>query len=104
MISILEKMKEINKFLCDLNFDEIKINTKIKTVNNKLKQYIEKKILPEYKLNDGGHNSEHIKYVLKRAFELADRYDINYDILYTCVCFHDIACHIDRDNHEILSA
>ena len=97
-------MKEINRFLDDLNFDEIKINRKINRVNNELKQYIEGKILPEYELNDGGHNSEHVKYVLKRAFELADGYEINYDILYTCVCFHDVACHIDRDRHEVLSA
>ena len=81
-----------------------KINRKINKVNNELKQYIEGKILPEYELNDGGHNSEHVKYVLKRAFELADGYEINYDILYTCVCFHDVACHIDRDRHEVLSA
>ena len=97
-------MKEIEKFLNDLNFDEEKVNKGIKKVNAKLKQYIDEKILPEYELNDGGHNSEHVKYVLKRAFELADGYEINYDILYTCVCFHDVACHIDRDNHEVLSA
>ncbi len=29
---------------------------------------------------------------------------MNYNILYTCICFHDIACHIDRENHELLSA
>lgn len=97
-------MKEIEKFLNDLYFDEEKINRGINEVNNELKQYIDEKILPEYELNDGGHNSEHVKYVLKRAFELADGYEINYDILYTCVCFHDVACHIDRDNHEVLSA
>lgn len=97
-------MKEIEKFLNDLNFDEEKVNKGINKVNAKLKQYIDEKILPEYELNDGGHNSEHVKYVLKRAFELADGYEINYDILYTCVCFHDVACHIDRDNHEVLSA
>ena len=97
-------MKEIEKFLNDLYFDEEKINRGINKVNTKLKKYIDEKILPEYELNDGGHNSEHVKYVLKRAFELADGYEINYDILYTCVCFHDVACHIDRDNHEVLSA
>lgn len=97
-------MKEIEKFLNDLYFDEEKINRGINEVNNELKQYIDEKILPEYELNDGGHNSEHVKYVLKRAFELAYGYEINYDILYTCVCFHDVACHIDRDNHEVLSA
>ena len=97
-------MKEIEKFLNDLNFDEEKVNKGINKVNAKLKQYIDEKILPEYELNDGGHNSEHVKYVLKRAFELADGYEINNDVLYTCVCFHDVACHIDRDNHEVLSA
>ena len=30
-------MKEINRFLDDLNFDEIKINRKINKVNNELK-------------------------------------------------------------------
>ena len=97
-------MKGFERFLEDLNFDEININKKIKKVDSKLKQYIEEKVLPEYELNDGGHNGEHVKYVLKRAFELANGYEINYDILYTCVCFHDVACHIDRENHEILSA
>ena len=97
-------MKGFERFLEDLNFDEININKKIKKVDSKLKQYIEEKVLPEYELNDEGHNGEHVKYVLKRAFELANGYEINYDILYTCVCFHDVACHIDRENHEILSA
>lgn len=97
-------MKKFERFLKDLNFNEIKINRKIKNVDNKLKEYIEENILPEYELNDGGHNSKHVEYVLKRAFELIDGYEINYDILYTCVCFHDVTCHIDRENHEILSA
>ena len=97
-------MKYYEELLNDLNFNELIINKNLDKVNIKLKQYIEEKVLPEYELNDGGHNLEHIKYVLKRAFELADGYDINFNILYTCVCFHDIACHTDRDNHEILSA
>lgn len=73
-------------------------------INIELKRYIEKNILPEYKLNDDGHNIEHIKFVLTRAFELAKQYEISYDMLYTAVCFHDIACHINREEHEKLSA
>lgn len=73
-------------------------------VNSKLKEYIENNILPEYDLNDKGHNIEHIKVVLERAYELSDGYDVDYNMLYTIVCFHDIACHIDREKHEILSA
>ena len=98
------KVKEIEKYLKDIEFDELMINERLNKVNSNLKKYIQENILPEYRLNDGGHNSEHVKYVLKRAFELAKEDDINYDILYTSVCFHDVACHIDRDNHEVLSA
>ena len=86
----------------EITFDENIINNLLSKVDKSLKEYIEKNILPEYSLNDGGHNINHINYVLKRAFELAE--DINPNILYTCVTFHDIACHIDRDNHEVLSA
>ncbi len=73
-------------------------------VNSKLKEYIESKILPEYELNDKGHNLEHIKIVLERAYELSNGYDVDYNMLYTIVCFHDIACYVDREKHEILSA
>ena len=73
-------MKYYEELLNDLNFNELIINKNLDKVNIKLKQYIEEKVLPEYELNDGGHNLEHIKYVLKRAFELADGYDINFNI------------------------
>lgn len=73
-------------------------------INNELKNYLEENIFPEYLLNDGGHNLRHIKIVLERAFELAENYDVNYDMLYCIVCFHDVACHINRDIHEKLSA
>lgn len=97
-------MKDIKEFITDIRFDDREIDQKLSRVNDKLKQYIEENIFPEYDLNDDGHNIDHVQYVMKRAFELADTYEINYDILYTCVSFHDIACHINRNNHEVLSA
>lgn len=73
-------------------------------VNKDLKKYIESNILKEYQLNDIGHGIKHINFVLDRAFELSENYEIDYNMLYTVVCFHDIACHINREEHEILSA
>lgn len=73
-------------------------------VNIELKKYLKNNILKEYELNDSGHNIDHINFVLERAYELSKIYNINYDMLYTIVCFHDIACHINREEHEILSA
>ncbi len=73
-------------------------------VNVNLRKYIEENILPEYNLNDKGHNLDHIDFVLNRAYEISLNYELNLDMLYTVVSFHDIACHINREEHEILSA
>lgn len=94
----------MNKYLKKTNFNKKIINIRLKFVNKDLKKYIENNILPKYKLNSKGHDEEHINYVLNRSFEFNINTEINYDILFTCVCFHDIACYIDRNKHEILSA
>lgn len=73
-------------------------------INKDLKKYVEENILPEYALNDEGHNENHVKLVLDRAFELAENHDVDYDMIYLIVCYHDIACHINREKHEVLSA
>ena len=70
-----------------------------------LQQYIKKYILPEYSKNDTGHGIEHINYVIDRCFCFAEQFEnIDLDMLYTIAAFHDIAHHIDKKNHEILSA
>lgn len=74
-------------------------------LNQKLKDYIEINILPEYTKNDSGHGIEHINYVIDRCFRFAEQFDnIDLDMLYTIAAFHDIGHHIDKKNHEILSA
>ena len=74
-------------------------------MNSKLKDYIEIKILPEYSKNDTGHGIEHIQYVINRCFKFAEQFDnIDLDMLYTIAAFHDIGHHIDKKNHELLSA
>ena len=77
----------------------------MKVVNKNLKEYIEKTIFPIYEKNDSGHDIKHIKYVIKRSFEFSSQFsNINLNMVYTIAAFHDIAHHIDKDNHEILSA
>ena len=74
-------------------------------VNYKLKEYIETNILTEYSKNDDGHNLGHIKYVINRCMNFAEQFDnIDLNILYTIAAFHDIAHHIDKNYHEVLSA
>ncbi len=75
------------------------------TVNKDLESYIKSEILPQYEKNDSGHSLEHIDYVLKRCFKFAEQFqDIDFNILFAIATFHDIAHHIDKKNHEKLSA
>lgn len=74
-------------------------------VNKELKLYIDTNILPRYSANDSGHGIMHINYVLQRCFIFEKQFkDIDPDILYTIACFHDIAHHINKAQHETLSA
>ena len=74
-------------------------------MNDKLIEYIEINVFPEYSKNDNGHGIEHIKYVINRCMRFSEQFDnIDSDMLYTAVAFHDIAHHIDKNNHEKLSA
>ena len=74
-------------------------------MNNLLVKYIEVNVFPEYSKNDSGHGIEHINYVIDRCFRFAKQFDnIDLNVLYTIAAFHDIAHHIDKKNHEKLSA
>lgn len=74
-------------------------------INDKLKQYIEEKIFPEYSKNESAHNIDHIKYVINRSFKFADTVpNINYDMVYTIAAYHDIGHHINPKTHELVSA
>lgn len=74
-------------------------------MNKELKKYIEIHVLTEYNKNDSGHGIEHINYVIDRCFRFAEQFEnIDLDMLYTMAAFHDISHHIDKKNHEILSA
>ena len=74
-------------------------------MNSKLVKYIETNILPEYSKNDSGHNIEHINNLIDRCMRFVEQFDnIDLDMLYAIATFHDIGHHIDKKNHEILSA
>lgn len=74
-------------------------------MKKELIDYIQNNIFPEYSNNESGHGIEHIKYVINRCLKFAEQFDnINLDMLYTIAAFHDIGHHIDKKNHEIISA
>lgn len=74
-------------------------------ITPELMQYIQTKIFPQYLKNDKGHQLEHIYYVIRRSLLFMGQFrDLNADMVYTIAAYHDIAHHIDKNNHEFLSA
>ena len=82
--------------------EKIIINPKI---NKEMKEYIDNKILPQYKENDLAHDIDHIQYVINRSLEFAKTIEgINFDMVYAIAAYHDLGHHIDAKNHEMVSA
>lgn len=75
-----------------------------KELNEELVEYIEKEIFPLYERNEFAHGINHIKTVIRRSLELADSYDVDFNIVYTVAAYHDLGHFIDRKRHEIISA
>ena len=73
-------------------------------LNHDLIKYIESTIFPEYELNEAGHGIEHILSVINHSFEIAKNYDVDLNLVYAIAAYHDIGHHIDRKNHEKVSA
>ena len=74
-------------------------------MNQELEKYIKTNILPLYEKNDEGHSGRHIEYVIRRSLLFAEQFErIDKDMVYTVAAFHDVAHHIDKKNHEKLSA
>ena len=75
-------------------------------MNEKLKEYIKKQILPEYEKNEQGHGIEHIMQVIQNSFRLKEELNLQMkdDMIYVIAAFHDIGHHINKDKHEVISA
>lgn len=74
-------------------------------VKEQLIKYVEEKIFPIYESNDSGHGLYHIQYVIRRSLRFASQFkNIDLNMVYVIAAFHDLAHHIDKNNHEVLSA
>lgn len=74
------------------------------SMKSELIKYIEENIYPLYEKNDWAHQLWHIREVVERSLRLAKNYPVNKEMVYVIASFHDLGCHIDRENHEKISA
>lgn len=83
----------------------VKGGIRMNEVNNELKEYVKNFIFPIYDKNDAGHGIDHIQYVIRRSIAFAHQFEnIDLDMVYAIASFHDLGHHIDKDNHEKVSA
>ena len=73
-------------------------------MKNELITYIENNIFPLYEKNEKGHGISHIESVINKSLEISKNYDVDENIVYAVAAYHDIADHIDRKKHHVLSA
>ena len=75
-------------------------------IDLKLKEYIEKNILPLYEHNFIGDGRDRIEYVINRSNQIIEENNLNIDqnILYTAISYHDIRKNNDESGHELISA
>ncbi|MBQ6333863.1 MAG: tRNA (guanosine(37)-N1)-methyltransferase TrmD [Erysipelotrichaceae bacterium] len=91
----LEKTKKMRPDLLEKN--------KILQVDEDLKDYIEKEILPCYKDYEKSHGIEHIKTVINNSFELIQDLDVDVNKVYCIAAYHDIGIRYGRKDHELTS-
>ena len=75
-------------------------------IDNNLKDYINKNILPLYDNNHIGDEVDRVEYVIKRSQDIIkeNNLDVDDNILYTVISFHDIRVNNDEKDHELVSA
>lgn len=72
-------------------------------INEDLKNYIEQNILPKYNAFDKGHSIDHVQKVIADSLDLAEKFDVDVDMVYTIAAYHDIGIEISRQLHHIIS-
>lgn len=72
-------------------------------MNESLKQYLEKEILPRYDHFDMAHQRNHAETVISQSMALAGHYDVSIDMVYAIAAYHDTGLAVDRKTHHLVS-
>lgn len=75
-------------------------------IDERLKEYIEANIIPLYDDNYIGDGKDRVNYVISRAITIIEEneLDVDWNILYVAIAYHDIRSNNSEENHELASA
>lgn len=74
------------------------------TINTELKHYIEQEILPRYDQFDQAHRRDHALMVIQQSMDLAEKLDVDADMVYAIAAYHDTGLCEGRERHHEVSA
>lgn len=69
-----------------------------------LRQHIEQNIIPRYDSFDKAHQRDHVLMVIQQSMELAEKLDVNTDMVYAIAAYHDTGLCESREHHHEVSA
>lgn len=72
-------------------------------MNEDLKLFIEKEIIPRYTAFDKAHNIDHVRSVINESLNIAPYYNADANMCYTIAAYHDLGLAFGRDIHHIES-
>ena len=72
-------------------------------MNNELKAYIEREILPRYDHFDAAHRRDHAEQVIRESVRLAALHGAREELSYTIAAYHDTGLVAGRELHHIHS-
>ncbi len=73
------------------------------TVSPSLRQYVEEKIIPQYDDFDQAHQRDHVLMVIQQSLQLAEKLDVNIDMVYAIAAYHDTGLCEGREHHHEVS-
>ena len=75
-----------------------------KPISQTFRQYIEENIIPQYDKFDKAHQRDHVMMVIRQSMELAEKLEVNVDMVYAIAAYHDTGLCEGREHHHEVSA
>ena len=73
-------------------------------IDEGLRAYIEREILPRYETFDQAHQRSHVDMVIRQSLELAAQHNADENMAFAIAAYHDTGLCEGREQHHIVSA
>lgn len=70
-------------------------------MNQELREYVEREIIPRYEHFDAAHRTDHVRTVIAQSLALARHYDVNAEMVYVIAAYHDTGLACGRERHHL---